>query len=152
MGDRRKIILVETDAALQRSIAELLAPLGVSVTSYADRWRAFRKIKRNRDFDAVLIDQHLAGIGVLRTLFANMIRDLDAAMQFVVLIDSPDEFDSRPFDDHGYQNLLHKADIPYRLAHVVAGLLGVQARPATARRRRTTRRLRRRVPERIGAC
>jgi len=152
VGNRRNIILVETDAALQQSIEEILAPLGVSVTSYADRWRAFRKIKRSRDYDAVLIDEHLAGIGVLRTLFANMIRDLDNSMQFIVLIDNAWEFDSRPFDDHGYRNLLAKASIPYRLAGVAAGLLGIPARPATARRKRTTRGLRRRATERVGAC
>jgi DNA-binding NtrC family response regulator len=148
--DARKIILVESDEGLQRRIEQLIAPLGVSVTSYADRWRAFRKIKREREYDAVLIDEHLAGIGVLRTLFANMMRDLDNEMRFVVLIDSGDEFDSRPFDEHGYENLLPKEVIEPRLRELVAQLLNIPARPATARRKRTTRRLARR--ERVGAC
>lgn len=147
MGDARKIILVETDEGLQRRIEELLAPLGLSVTSFADRWRAFRKIKRNREYEAVLIDEDLAGIGVLRTLFANMMRDLDGNMKFVVLVDSTDEFDSRPFDEHGYENLLPKPDIPYRLAGEISRLLGIQPR-----RKRPTTRIRGRMAATASPC
>jgi DNA-binding NtrC family response regulator len=153
VGFARKIILVETDEGLQRRIEGLLAPLGVSVISFSDRWRAFRRIKRNRDYDAVLIDEDLAGIGVLRTLFANILHDLDAKMKFMVLIDSTDDFDPRPFEDNGYANLLPKSELASRLAGELRRLLGIQARPTTAsRRKRITTRRRRRELARAGVC
>lgn len=151
MADRRNIVLVETNENVQRRIEKILTPLGVSVTSFADRWRAFRKVKRNREYDAVIIDEDLAGIGVLRTLFANMIRDLDNSMKFVVLVDSYDGFDSRPFDDNGYQNLVHKAEIDRLLAREMKQLLGLAERLAISPRRKRKTTLRRRL-SRAGVC
>lgn len=135
MSNQRKIILVETNQALHRYVEQLLRPYGVLVASYSDRWRAFRRIKRRREFDAVLIDKDLAGIGVLRTLFANMLRDLDQRMEFVVLVETPETLDSRPFDDNGYEHLLEKSDIPRRLPGMLRQLIGIK-RCKGARRRR----------------
>lgn len=137
MSGRFKVILVETNRALQQSIEQILKPCGISVLSYNDRWQAFRKIKRKKEYHAVLIDRDLAGIGVLRTLFANMLRDLDKNMKFVVLIDSLETFDSRPFDDNGYENILPKTEIEEHLPRILCGLLGISP-PRTAFRRRRT--------------
>ena len=135
MNHRARIILVEANRPLRRYITELLRPHGISVLSYDDRWKAFRRIKKRREFDAVLIDKDLAGIGVLRTLFANMLRDLDTSMKFVVLVDSPETLDSRPFDEHGYENLLPKARIPKRLPSLLKRLVGIKTGRTTRRRR-----------------
>lgn len=137
MSGRFKVILVETSRAFQQSIEQILKPCGISVLSYHDRWQAFRKIKRKREYHAVLIDKDLAGIGVLRTLFANMLRDLDKNMKFVVLIDSPETFDSRPFNDNGYENILPKAEIEEHLPRILCGLLGASPPRAASHRRRT---------------
>ena len=135
MSNQRKIILVETNQALRRYVEQLLRPYDVLVASYSDRWRAFRRIKRRREFDAVLIDKDLAGIGVLRTLFANMLRDLDQRMEFVVLVETPETLDSRPFDDNGYKHLLEKSDIPRRLPGMLRQLIGIKKRKGARRRR-----------------
>jgi CheY-like chemotaxis protein len=135
VSNQRKIILVETNQSLRRYVEQLLRPYGVSVASYGDRWRAFRRIKRRREFDAVLIDKDLAGIGVLRTLFANMLRDLDQRMEFVVLVETPETLDSRPFDDNGYEHILEKSDIPQRLPGMLRQLIGIKRCKGAGRRR-----------------